>query len=64
MVMPLTVFGITIQLGWLCRLTVFGITIQLSGYAAECRRHNHQRGCMIMPLTVFGITIQLEWLCR
>jgi hypothetical protein len=37
MVMPLTVFGITIQLGWLLSLTVFGITIQLTvdGYAVD-----------------------------
>jgi hypothetical protein len=57
--MPLTVFGITIQLGWL--------------YAGECLRYNHSTR-MVMALNVFnlddydddcfGITIQLAWLCR
>jgi hypothetical protein len=45
MVMPLTVFGITIQL-------------TVDGYAVGCLWHNHSTW-MVMSLTVFGITIQL-----
>jgi hypothetical protein len=66
--MPSIMFGIIIQLGWLCRRTVFGITSQLrwlcrwvssaypfnlDGYAVDSLRHNHSTW-MVTPLTVFG----------
>jgi hypothetical protein len=55
-VMPLNVFGITIQLGWLCRWMSSAWSFNLDVYAVECLRHKH--------LTVFGINIQLGFLCR
>jgi hypothetical protein len=36
-VMPLTVFGITIQLGWMCSAQTFNLDV----YAVEYIRHKH-----------------------
>jgi hypothetical protein len=40
MVMPLTIFGVTIQLGWLCRLSL-AQPFNLDDYAVDCLRHDH-----------------------
>jgi hypothetical protein len=56
--MPLTVFGITFNLGGYMTLEVSGKTFNLDGYDFDCTRHNHSTW-MRMPLNVFGINIQL-----